>query len=430
MSERQYIGARYVPVFANPIEWNINTAYEALTIVTYQGSSYTSKKNVPAGTAISDTTFWAMTGNYNAQVETYREEVEQLAEDYYKTVNDKYIIIADSYGVTTEERTTTWVSYLVNYLGLNSAKPTDTITEQTNCVEFCHGGSGFLGLSGSTPWLTYLINNYPQAYDKEKVTKIIIGGGLNDYSYTTTQIANAINAFAAYVSENFPNAKVYLAFFGSKLDANVSLWNAYTTYKEVSRFKNWVYCTGAELLIHNTYNMNTVIGTDTPDYSHPNDRGSVLLARTIKNILDGYGAPPIEASDFLTPHTGEDYDVTASRTVVMRSGIRGVETFIYPLYSITFTFSTQQTITNDGIVIGTINNSYFRNSASNRYSTFLAEVESALEEIVTIKHEQIGLNIDKDGVVRVKTLKTGAETSCKYLRLYAYTNIIQNALVD
>ena len=37
---RQYIGARYVPKFSNPIEWNRNNSYEALTIVTYLNNSY------------------------------------------------------------------------------------------------------------------------------------------------------------------------------------------------------------------------------------------------------------------------------------------------------------------------------------------------------------------------------------------------------
>ena len=39
---RQYVGARYVPVFANPLEWSDTREYEPLTIVTYQGNSYTS----------------------------------------------------------------------------------------------------------------------------------------------------------------------------------------------------------------------------------------------------------------------------------------------------------------------------------------------------------------------------------------------------
>lgn len=71
----QYVGARYVPLFANPIEWDSARAYEPLTIVVHQGNSYTSRQSVPTGIDISDDAFWAMTGNYNAQVEQYRSEV-------------------------------------------------------------------------------------------------------------------------------------------------------------------------------------------------------------------------------------------------------------------------------------------------------------------------------------------------------------------
>lgn len=72
----QYVGARYVPLFANPIEWDSAHAYEPLTIVLHQGNSYTSRQSVPTGIDISNETFWAMTGNYNAQIEQYRAEVQ------------------------------------------------------------------------------------------------------------------------------------------------------------------------------------------------------------------------------------------------------------------------------------------------------------------------------------------------------------------
>ena len=75
MAVTQYIGARYVPLFANPLEWDINTAYEALTIVYHQGNSYTSRQAVPTGIDISNEDYWAITGNYNAQIEQYRQEV-------------------------------------------------------------------------------------------------------------------------------------------------------------------------------------------------------------------------------------------------------------------------------------------------------------------------------------------------------------------
>ena len=75
MSVREYIGARYVPLFADPIDWDSTKTYEPLTIVYNQGNSYTSRQYVPAGIDISNDTYWAKTGNYNAQIEQYRREV-------------------------------------------------------------------------------------------------------------------------------------------------------------------------------------------------------------------------------------------------------------------------------------------------------------------------------------------------------------------
>lgn len=72
----QYVGARYVPLFAEPLEWDGTKAYEPLTIVLHQGNSYTSRQYVPVGVDIDNDSFWALTGNYNAQVEQYRQEVK------------------------------------------------------------------------------------------------------------------------------------------------------------------------------------------------------------------------------------------------------------------------------------------------------------------------------------------------------------------
>lgn len=72
---REYIGARYVPVFANPAEWDNTRGYEPLTIVLHQGNSFTSTQYVPTGVDIDNTEYWLETGNWNAQIEAYREEV-------------------------------------------------------------------------------------------------------------------------------------------------------------------------------------------------------------------------------------------------------------------------------------------------------------------------------------------------------------------
>ena len=75
----QYIGPRFVPIFADPIEWDIHSSYESLTIVTHDGESYTSKCNVGPGIDITNTRYWAKTGAYNAQVEQYKNEVKDLS---------------------------------------------------------------------------------------------------------------------------------------------------------------------------------------------------------------------------------------------------------------------------------------------------------------------------------------------------------------
>lgn len=75
MAVTQYVGARYVPLFADPLQWDSTKTYEPLTVVYNGGNSYTSRQYVPAGIQIDDDAYWALTGNYNAQIEQYRAEV-------------------------------------------------------------------------------------------------------------------------------------------------------------------------------------------------------------------------------------------------------------------------------------------------------------------------------------------------------------------
>lgn len=94
-----YNGARYVPVIMG--EWSATVNYEPLMIVTSEGNSYTSKTFVPAGTPVSNTTYWTKTGDYNAQVEQYRNEVVQLSKQVNGapmiTPNTKFLFIGGGY---------------------------------------------------------------------------------------------------------------------------------------------------------------------------------------------------------------------------------------------------------------------------------------------------------------------------------------------
>lgn len=81
-----YVGHRYVPKIMG--EWDNQIQYEGLSIVTYKGTSYTSKKYVPVGIDISNEDFWVITGNYDAQVETYRRDVNRYKEETDKTIDN------------------------------------------------------------------------------------------------------------------------------------------------------------------------------------------------------------------------------------------------------------------------------------------------------------------------------------------------------
>lgn len=84
MATRQYIGARYVPKFyensQNTSEWQAGVMYEPLTIVTYNGNSYTSKKPVPStvGNPSVNPTYWVATGIFNEQLQDVSNRVSDI----------------------------------------------------------------------------------------------------------------------------------------------------------------------------------------------------------------------------------------------------------------------------------------------------------------------------------------------------------------
>lgn len=84
----QYIGARYVPKFADPVEWDKARSYENFVIVTYNGDCYTSRAFVPAGTDLTNTTYWVKTTDNNYQLEQVKQSVEDLSGQVTSAVQD------------------------------------------------------------------------------------------------------------------------------------------------------------------------------------------------------------------------------------------------------------------------------------------------------------------------------------------------------
>ena len=79
-----YIGARYVPIFADPVEWDDEREYEPLTIVIHDGNCYTSKCYVPKGAQLppypeGQTKYWVKTSDYNYQFADLKKTVLDLS---------------------------------------------------------------------------------------------------------------------------------------------------------------------------------------------------------------------------------------------------------------------------------------------------------------------------------------------------------------
>ncbi len=89
MTKTEYIGARYTPIFADPVEWSSTRAYEPLTIVTYGNDSYTSKRAVPVGVEITDTEYWVRTSTGNPDISGIDERLMLLG-GQIETVDRKY----------------------------------------------------------------------------------------------------------------------------------------------------------------------------------------------------------------------------------------------------------------------------------------------------------------------------------------------------
>lgn len=74
-----YVGARYIPRIMG--EYNNETAYEALDIVTSGGVGYISRQPVPAGTAVTNKEYWAMWGSGNAAIDSLTQRVSTNESD-------------------------------------------------------------------------------------------------------------------------------------------------------------------------------------------------------------------------------------------------------------------------------------------------------------------------------------------------------------
>lgn len=294
MTNRQYIGARYVPKLVGA--WQADTFYEALSIVTDNNVSYTSKKPVPAtvGSPAQNPEYWVATGNYNAQMQQIIEDMSELSgtvSGLSGTVTDlsgevstiksaltplaetSLIMIGDSYAHTTDGTITKFYPQIVGEnLGLDS-----------NHFKWSgNDGAGF----GNGRYLTQLqtIVGAMTATEKNNVSDVMICGGWNDTltslpEGTDAAFALGIGDMNTYVKANLPNAKVTIAVISWSNPIITQTEDNYTRIKlALKRYSEACGKYGWRFIENSVYILHTY-ASDVwqSDGFHPKQAGQDLL---------------------------------------------------------------------------------------------------------------------------------------------------------
>lgn len=105
-----YVGRRYIPKHCGDWDNSKNTIYESLSVVLWQGASYTSKQDVPKGIDIGNILYWVKSADYNAQVAIY----EQNVRDYHQYVIDQIGLINADYEEFTTSQTNNFNDFTTN----------------------------------------------------------------------------------------------------------------------------------------------------------------------------------------------------------------------------------------------------------------------------------------------------------------------------
>lgn len=117
----QYIGARYVPMFADPVNWDNERAYEPLTIVVHNGDCYTSKCFVPVGADISNGLYWVKSQDYNYQFDQLKQVVADLSKQVtaFAGDNEKFTELINNFSTEFATMQTEFNKWSVQFPAMN-----------------------------------------------------------------------------------------------------------------------------------------------------------------------------------------------------------------------------------------------------------------------------------------------------------------------
>ena len=342
MPVREYIGARYVPIFVG--DWDNTQTYEPLSIVTYSGNSYTSRQYVPVGIDITNDDYWAETGNFNAQIEAYRAEVLAFDGRIDALEGDGWVDTAKlaAGAVTTAKiadgavtynkmsdgnKRNMWSQYLryydknVVFFGDSFLAPNIENSEHEwlaielesvlgmHRFNYAYGGAGFgrpsNPISDQQDRCDGTTGNEAMTADQMADTALVICmAGCNDLlnvdneSITQGMITTGINNFIVWANNHFRNAQIIVIPFNwgySKLTAplNSLITNCMNSINTADHKR------GAAI-IKNAWLWNIGINGRFRNQNHANTSGLRVILNHILNTIMGEGNDSFGTSGSVT----------------------------------------------------------------------------------------------------------------------------------
>lgn len=342
MAIRQYIGARYVPRFIGT--YDPTQIYEALDVVDNgSGTSYIARKNVPAGTPLTDTDYWFVYGASSGAIIQLQNDMQTAQNDILTLQGDmtnaqgailslngditsleneirdlgggerQYILVADSYG----GRPTASTSWEAIFEGL--VAPATVYKWREGTMGFVHPGS-------SAHTVESLMQSQASSVaDPDKITDVVIALGGNDiyYNESLASVKNAMQSVVTYIKTAYPNAAIWFGYpngsgnFSASQVLNVPAYleNMQTICAGNSKCK---YIENIEYIMRDAFNVDS-------DKTHPNTDGSRILGQAI-----AYAVVTNRIYHYFATHTTTITDLESNTGTGRFIFIDGILRFVFP----------------------------------------------------------------------------------------------------
>lgn len=289
MAIRQYIGARYVPRFMGT--YDPTQIYEALDVVDNgSGTSYIARKTVPAGTPLTDTSFWFVYGASSGAIIALQNDMIQAQNDILSLQGDVAIITP---AVNKMKRNIIIIGN--SYVDRGCAAQVEKYFETTR--HYTGGGAGFLAYTGNTTTFETLLDSAiaDSTLDPDSVTDILFVSAMGDcraYTENPTSFITNLNSVLASIQSkiesNFINCRsVKVAFAETRDQAYFgnntynALFRVHATFQSICGQYgiNYIGWAGFNSLFIND-NLDT-------DHYHPSVKGTRVIGEWIEAAYFG-----------------------------------------------------------------------------------------------------------------------------------------------